>query len=256
MLGRQYDPEFLANPRNHRTRSSILFQGPRGNLLVDCSPEMRLQLTREGILDVNDVIITHTHADHVMGMDDLRSISMHFHRDVRVTTLPQHQADIRRIYPYAFQPAAPGIFVPRFDLQDMQPEMTLAGLPVRLFVVKHGPTDVIGVRVGDFAYITDVSEIPDDVRPVLEGLDTVMLDSTRFAPHVNHFHFDAAMAEAERIGARLTVLTHLSHDYDHDAFEAGLPANVRLAYDGMRLPVVGIRGVTTDTPLQNRLGCQ
>lgn len=99
MLGFEYPPAYLANPKNHRTRSSVVFLGPTGNLLVDCTPEMRIQMTRERIYDVEAVLITHSHADHVMGMDDLRSICMKTKQPVTVYTLPRYQDDIRRIFP-------------------------------------------------------------------------------------------------------------------------------------------------------------
>jgi phosphoribosyl 1,2-cyclic phosphate phosphodiesterase len=237
MLGYRYPEGYLDNPKNHRTRASILIEGPTGNLLVDCSPEMRLQMTREEIYDIEAVVITHTHADHVMGMDDLRSICLKTRRPVPVHTLPRFQADIRRIYPYAFAEFPPGVFVPRFDLIDIQDEFMVGGLLVRSFLVEHGSTPVIGLRVGDMAYITDVSHIPDAVRPLLENLETLFLDGVRREPHPNHFHFDRAVAEAQKIGARSTFLTHLSHDYDHDRTNGELPPGISLAWDGQRVEI-------------------
>ncbi len=117
-LGIDYPPEFLANPKNHRMRPSLLLKGPNGNVLIDCAPEMRLQLVRQDIKQVDAVIITHTHADHIMGMDDLRSFCLSSGRDMPVYTLPRYQEDIRRVFNYAFQDFPPGIHVPRFDLRD------------------------------------------------------------------------------------------------------------------------------------------
>jgi len=235
MLGVEYPPEFLANPRNHRTRSSILFQGPTGNLLVDCTPEVRLQLTRERVYALEAVLITHTHADHVMGMDDLRSLCMKTREAVPVYTLPRHQEDIRRIYSYAFQPFPAGVFVPRFDLRDVPLDLEVGGLTFRTFVVEHGSTPVIGVRVNGMAYITDVSRIPEEARAELNGLDILMIDAVRRAPHPNHFHLEKALEVAAEIGAKRTILTHLGHDYDHDVTNAELPEGVELAYDGLQI---------------------
>lgn len=237
MLGHAYPPAYLANPKNWRTRCSLLVEGPEGNLLVDCAPEMRLQLVREGILDVAAVLITHTHADHVMGMDDLRSLCVKTGGAMPVYTLPRYQEDIRRIYRYAFQEFPPGIWVPRFDLIDVPPVLTVAGMKVQTFVVEHGPLPCIGIRIGDFAYITDVSRIPEDVFGLLEGLNTLVLDAVRYAPHPNHFNLEGALAVAARISAGQTYLTHLSHDYDHDEFEASLPTGVAPAFDGMRITI-------------------
>lgn len=235
MLGVHHTPEFLAHPRNHRTRSSCLLQGPEGNFLIDCTPEMRLQLTREKIYSVHEVLITHSHADHVMGMDDLRSFCMIEQREMPVYTLPRYQDDIRRIYAYAFGEYPTGIFVPRFDLRDAPPVISSCGLSIHVFEVQHGKVPVLGVRVNDFAYITDVSFIPPDVKSQLQGLDTLVIDAVRHEPHQNHFHFEATMAAIEELAPRQAYLTHLSHEYDANSYEEKLPEHVRLAYDGLKI---------------------
>jgi phosphoribosyl 1,2-cyclic phosphate phosphodiesterase len=235
MLGVRYPEEFLANPRNHRTRSSLLVRGPGGNLLVDCPPELRLQMHREQLFEIDQVLITHTHADHVMGMDDLRSICILTGEAIPVMSRPEHQADIRRIFPYAFMTFAPGIHVPRFELSDVPEQATVCGMDVRFFHVNHGSVLVTGIRINDFAYITDVSSIPEEVMPLLEGLEYLVLDAVRLRPHQNHLHYDAAVEVAERIGATTTYFTHLSSDYD--IFEAEMPGHLRLAYDGLRLEI-------------------
>jgi phosphoribosyl 1,2-cyclic phosphate phosphodiesterase len=236
MLGYRYPEGYLSNPKNHRTRSSILFQGPSGNVLVDCSPEMRIQLTREGIYDIECVVITHTHADHIMGMDDLRSLCMLTGRAMPIYTLPEHAADIRRIFPYAFIDPPAGLVFPRFELHSMPPQLEAGGLTFSSFVVDHGSTQVIGLRVNDLAYITDVSHIPDPAERQLAGLDVLIVDGLRYRPHPNHFNLEAALAFRGRIEPRLTYLTHLTHDFDHDITEAELPAGVRLGFDGLRVP--------------------
>src|SRR6185312_241466 len=146
MLGVSYPPEFLANSKNHRTRSSLLLLGPTGNLLVDCAPEMRLQVTREGILDIEAVLITHTHADHVMGMDDLRSISLKTGDAVPIYTLSRYQEDIRRIFAYAFKEHPAGVFVPKFDLRTLaesEDSLQVGGMNIQTFIVTHGSSPVI-----------------------------------------------------------------------------------------------------------------
>jgi phosphoribosyl 1,2-cyclic phosphate phosphodiesterase len=235
MLGVEYPPEFLANPKNHRTRASLLLKGPTGNLLVDCAPEMRLQVTRAGITDIDAVLITHTHADHVMGMDDLRSLSIKTRQDMPVYTLPRYQEDIRRIYAYAFADFPPGIEVPRFDLRDVPEILEVGGMSIRIFQVWHGQTPVLALRVSDFAYITDVNQIPEEHMPLLQNLDTLILDAVRYKPHPNHFHYEQAIEVAKEIGAKMTYFTHLSHDYDHDKTNAELPDGIQLAYDGLRI---------------------
>jgi phosphoribosyl 1,2-cyclic phosphate phosphodiesterase len=236
-LGVKYPPEYLANPKNHRTRPSILILGPTGNLLVDCSPEMRIQVTRELITEIEAVLITHTHADHVMGMDDLRSISLRTKRDMPVYTLPRYQEDIRRIFPYAFIELPPEIEVPRFDLRDVPETLEVGGIEIKIFQVMHGKIPVLALRINDFAYVTDVSEIPTEARAHLNNLDTLILDAVRIKPHPNHFHFDKAIEVAQEIGAKQTYFTHLSHDYDHDVTNSKLPKGIELAYDRLRIQI-------------------
>lgn len=237
MLGVDYPDSFLANRKNHRTRPSILLRGPEGDVLVDCTPEMRLQLLPYQVRKLDAVIVTHGHADHIMGMDDLRSFSIHQNGPVRVYANAATQADIRRVFPYAFRDGPENIMLPKFDLRDVVDPLAAGGMTLRLFRLIHGNIDSLGVRVNNFAYLTDVSEIPMPSWDYLDDLEVLILDAVRYRPHPNHFHFERALEIAERIGARRTYLTHLSHDFDHDIVEAGLPEGIRLAYDGLRIPL-------------------
>jgi phosphoribosyl 1,2-cyclic phosphate phosphodiesterase len=238
-LGIDYPAEFLANPKNHRTRPSLLLEGPSGSLLVDCAPEMRLQLLREGIGMVDAVLVTHTHADHIMGMDDLRSFCLKAKRDMPVYARPEAQADIRRVFDYAFRSFPDGIEVPRFDLRDVPDPLSVGGMEVETMTVLHGAMTVVALRLGDFAYVTDVSEIPEKSWRRLAGLKTLILDAVRIAPHPNHFHLARAIEVAQALGAEQTYFTHLSHDFDHDVTNATLPPGIALAYDGLRIDVQG-----------------
>ncbi len=238
VLGVSYPTSFLANPKNHRSRPSILIKGPTGNLLVDCAPDMRTQLLREGIEMVDAVIVTHTHADHIMGMDDLRSFCLRSGADMPIYTLPQYAADVRRIFNYAFEDFPTGIEVPRFALHEISSlpsRVELCGLEIMIMLVQHGPWPVLALRIGDFAYVTDVKTIPPESWDLLQGLDTLILDAVRLKPHPNHYHFDEALAVAKELGAKQTYFNHLSHDYDHDVTNAELPPNIQLSFDGQRI---------------------
>ncbi len=235
MLGHVYPPGYLDNPKNHRRRASILLQGPTGNLLIDCPPELRLQLTDAGIYDIEPVLISHTHADHVMGMDDLRSICMVTGKPITVYARSDHQVDIKRIFEYAFREFPPGVVVPRFDLIEVPELLNVGGMEIRTFVVDHGKMKVVGVRVNDFAYITDVSYIPPEAEELLYGLDAFVVDGVRYKPHPNHFNFDQALECIAKLKPKRAYLTHLSHDYDHDVTRRNLPDGVDLAYDGLEI---------------------
>lgn len=236
-LGRRYSKSFLANPKNHRTRASLLLKGPGGDVLVDCTPEMRLQLLRAEVFSLEAVLLTHTHADHIMGMDDLRSLCLASGRPMTVYSQPENHADVRRVFPYAFEDDVPGIWVPRFDLREATDLIEVAGMPIQTMRVWHGPTPVLAVKVGNFGYATDVNHIPEPAWTELSGLETLVLDAVRYQPHPTHFHFERALDVAEQLGARTTYFTHLCDDYDHDVVEAGLPPQVRLAYDGLAIQV-------------------
>lgn len=239
-LGVEYPEGYFDDPRNRRNRACLALLGPEGNVIVDCPPELRLMAHAASIHDIHAVLITHSHADHVMGMDDLRSICMKTGKAIPVYTLPRYAEDIRRIFSYAFRTFPQGVFVPRFDLHDL-PEtpstLELAGMSIRTFVVQHGSFPVIGLRVNDFAYITDVSHIPDEAMAELKGLDTFVVDAVRRKPHPNHFHLDRALEVSAEVGARRTILTHLSSDYDHAKTNSELPKGVELAYDGLRIDI-------------------
>ncbi len=238
MLGMDYSPEFLANPKNHRTRCSIAIKGPEGNILVDCAPEMRLQMLRADIKRIEGVIITHTHADHIMGMDDIRSYCVAHGMDMPVYTYERYQEDIRRIFPYAFiDHGNPEILVPRFILQEMPDPLEVVGLKIERLDIWHGQWPVIGLKINRFAYLTDVNMIPGEVMDRLTDLDTLILDAVRYRPHPNHYNYDQAIDVAKAIGAKQTYFTHLSADYDHDKVNEDLPPGIELAYDGL---IIGI----------------
>ncbi|MBV6457786.1 MAG: Ribonuclease BN [Fimbriimonadaceae bacterium] len=236
-LGIEYPQTFLRDPRNHRTRTSLLLRSPEGTILVDCAPEMRLQLLREGVRKIDGVIVTHTHADHIMGMDDLRSFCLRNKSSMPIYAWPEYQADLRRVFAYAFKDFPDGIEVPRFELRDLPECLTTCGIEFEILRLEHGPWPVAGLRIGGLAYLTDVGRIPPAAMERLQGLDCLILDAVRYKPHPNHFNFEQAMEVAAQLAARITYFTHLSHDYDHAVVEAELPPQIRLAFDGLRIRV-------------------
>jgi phosphoribosyl 1,2-cyclic phosphate phosphodiesterase len=228
------------DPRNQRTRPSVLLALPRGNFLIDTTPEMRLQLLRERVSQVHAIAYTHAHADHLFGLDDARLFPRHLGGPVPIFCEPETEASIRRVFSYAFHDQAaqlPAGFLPKILFEPIGPGVPFevlgqSVLPIRL---EHGRFRVLGFRVGDLAYCTDVSRIPDESWPMLDGLDTLILDALRYDPHPTHFSLDQALAVVERLKPRRTYLTHLSHSFDHTPTESTLPPRVALAYDGLRL---------------------
>jgi len=225
------------DPRNHRTRCSVVLGLPEGNLLVDTPPELRLQLLREGIGIVHAVLYTHEHADHLFGLDDLRIFPKYLGRDLPVYCNDLVEERVRRVFDYAFDPvtrAFPAGGVPRlvFRRVGREPFEVLGATAVPL-PLTHGRFGVLGYRFGNVAYCTDTNGIPPESMERLAGLDVLVLDCLRPQPHATHFSLDEAMETARRVGAKRTLFTHMSHSLEHAATSAALPPGMELAYDGL-----------------------
>ena len=233
------------NPKNKRLRPSILIRNGAEALLVDTTPELRLQALANDVRRVDAVLMTHSHADHIFGMDDLRRFNDMTDADIPVYGDEPTLAAIRRIYDYIFKPTQAGGGKPRLTLHPIAPRFELIGLAIQSFHVLHGSLPVAAYRfeqpasetgsAARAAYVTDVSHIPDDVMPRLENLDLLLLDAVRFEPHPTHFGLYQALEIVTQVRPRRALLTHLSHHFDHDAVNTRLPENVALAFDGQRI---------------------
>jgi phosphoribosyl 1,2-cyclic phosphate phosphodiesterase len=228
------------DPRNKRTRASVVLDAPDGRILFDTTPEMRLQLLREQIGRIHAIVYTHFHADHLFGLDDARLFPKYLGHPIPIYCEHDVEKVIRRVFDYAFeQPAdaGPWVGLPQVTFHPIGPAepFELLGcsiLPIRL---DHGRFRVLGFRIGNLAYCTDVSHIPDESWPLLEGLEVLILDALRHEPHPTHFSLQQALAVVERVKPRQTYLTHISHGLDHEPTERLLPKGVALAYDGLTI---------------------
>jgi phosphoribosyl 1,2-cyclic phosphate phosphodiesterase len=227
------------DPRDRRTRTSVLLGLPGGHLLIDTTPDLRSQLLRERIGRVDAVLYTHDHVDHVYGLDDVRPLCFARGRPIPLYCEERVEARIRRAFDYAFSPLPPaGGGVPQVVFERITPAaFEILGAPVTPFRLRHGVFDVLGFRFGGVAYCTDTNEIPAETWPLLADLDVLVLDCLRPARHPTHFSIDEALAVAARVGARRTLLIHMSHDVRHAEASATLPPGVEFAYDGLEVPL-------------------
>ena len=225
-----------ADPRDARLRPSIFVETPGARVLVDAGPDLRLQALRHGIRRVDAILFTHGHADHILGIDDVRRFNalmkgtMPCYGDARTLD------DIRRTFHYVFDPGTPkGGGLPALDLREVDGAVTVGDLTAAPIRIWHGARPILGFRFDRFAYLTDCNRIDDESWARLEGLDAVVIDALREQPHPTHFSLGEAVEAAQRIGARRTLFTHMCHHLPHEATNAKLPAGISLAYDGLTL---------------------
>jgi phosphoribosyl 1,2-cyclic phosphate phosphodiesterase len=239
MVGCGCDVCTSADPRNQRTRTSVVVGLPGGNLLIDTTPDLRSQLLRERISRVDAILYSHGHVDHVYGLDDIRPICFASGGAIPVFCEELVERRIRVAFDYAFETVAvaggglPQMVFSRIGLSSFE----LLGAQVTPIRLRHGVFDVLGFRFGNVAYCTDTNAIPEESWPLLAGLDLLILDGLRGDRHPTHFSIDEAVAVARRTGAARTLLVHMSHDVDHAAVSTRLPDGIGLAYDGLAVPL-------------------
>jgi phosphoribosyl 1,2-cyclic phosphate phosphodiesterase len=225
------------DPRNHRYRTSALIRVPHGNILIDTGPELRLQLLRANTGVVHAVLYTHYHADHLFGLDDLRPVARNLGHSVPLFCTGEVEGKIRTAFAYAFGPEADMLsagYIPklRFERIESRPFRVL-GEDITPIPLVHAHFDVLGFRIRDVAYCTDVNEIPRSSWPMLEGLEVLVLDALRHKPHPAHFGLNQALDVIDQFRPKRAFLTHMSHEIDHESVSRTLPDGVRLAYDGL-----------------------
>ncbi|HEV3485124.1 MAG TPA: MBL fold metallo-hydrolase [Vicinamibacterales bacterium] len=225
------------DPRDRRLRPSIYVQTDAGSaILVDAGPDLRLQALTHDIRRVDAVLFTHGHADHILGIDEIRRFNALQQRSMRCYGDTTTLAEIRQMFGYVFNPATPkGGGVPDLELVEIEGPFTIDGQRIVPVPLLHGRRPILGFRFGRFAYLTDCSAIPDESWPLLDGVDVLVVDALRRRPHPTHFSIDEAVAATRRIAPQRAYFTHMCHDLPHAATCETLPDGIELAYDGLAL---------------------
>jgi phosphoribosyl 1,2-cyclic phosphate phosphodiesterase len=222
------------DPHDHRNRPSVCLTYGLSRVIIDTTPELRLQCIRHRIDMIDAVVYTHAHADHIMGMDDLRRFNAIKHGPLDVWADEKTQRALDQCFGYAFNEPPPemNVFRPHLIRRRIDGPFEIGGVTWTPIKLLHGDMPVLGFRVGKLAYCTDVSFIPEESFEQLRGLDVLVLDALRHTAHSTHFSLEQAVAAATRIGAKQTRFTHIAHALPHEQTNRDLPANMKLAYDG------------------------
>jgi phosphoribosyl 1,2-cyclic phosphate phosphodiesterase len=224
------------DPRDRRTRPSVLIEYGGRSVLIDTTPDFREQAIREKIRKLDAVLYTHTHADHLLGIDDLRPLSF-LHRPDRLPLYahPDAVAFIQNMFRYIFDSDYKFGGLPQVEMRPLQGTLELFGARFEPITLIHGDAEIYGFRFGSAAYLTDHSEVPEASLSKLENLDVLFLDALRYKPHPTHSTVENSLRIVERLNPQRAFFTHICHDLPHEQTNAALPENVKLSYDGMKL---------------------
>ncbi len=231
--------ETIASPIPGAAADTTSDRAPQGlSAVIDISSEFRLACLDRGLKRLDFALLTHAHSDHVSGLDDLRIFSQTTGKAMPIYSDNRTLEDIRARFAYAFNPPKEyGGGTPQYDLREVTGVFQVGGWRITPLPVMHGPEPILGFRIGNFAFITDVTVIPESTLALLDGLDVLALDCLRKRPHSTHLSLDQAIAYAKRIQARRTYLIHLTHELEHEETENDLPPEIRVAYDGLEIEI-------------------
>ena len=235
VLGCHCDVCSSTEPRNNRTRCSVLLEWSGHKILIDTATDFRQQALREGIEQIDSVLYTHDHADHIHGIDDLRTFTLMTGNAIPVYAASDVLDRIHVLFSYIFSETGVSEYRPRLQVNEVTGTFDLFGQKVTPIPLIHGPGESLGYRIGNLAYVVDCNAIPESSWAQLEGLEVLVIDALRFREHNAHFSISEAIEVARKLRVPKTLLTHLTHDIDYSRHSAGLPKGVEFAYDGQTL---------------------
>jgi phosphoribosyl 1,2-cyclic phosphate phosphodiesterase len=224
------------NPKNKRLRCSAAINTDNGEvILVDTGPDLRAQALRAGLNRADAVLYTHAHADHLHGIDDLRAFCQVQKKQIPLYGKPDAMQHIQAKFGYAIREAGDFWDLPVLSLNPITDPFEVLGIKITPIPVRHGYSDIFGYRIGNLAYLTDVSDIPETSLALLHGLEVLMLDCLRYQPHYTHINVEQSIAYAGLINARNSYFIHMTHDLEYEKLSAELPDDMYVAYDGLKL---------------------
>ena len=226
------------NKRNHRTRCSSAITLNNGKvILIDTGPDLRQQALRENLARVDAVLYTHTHADHLHGIDDLRAYCQLQRCQIPLYGSPDAMQHISDKFGYTLREATNFWDLPILKVNPIASSFMLFDQEIVPIPVKHGHSDIYGYRIGDLAYLTDVSSVPESSMALLNNLDILLLDCLRYTSHYTHVNLEQSLDLASKIDAKETYLIHMTHDLEYEALSTQLPDNIFVGYDGFKVTI-------------------
>jgi len=225
------------DPLDKRTRPSVLLSYGGHEVLIDTTPDFRYQAMRHGLDRLDAVLYTHAHADHILGLDDIRPFNLKQKGAVPIYATEETLATLQRTFAYIFDDTPTVSTVPGVEIHALNGPLDLFGARITPIPAMHGPTNVTGFRFGSAAYLTDFSEVSEKSKALLRGLDDFVLDALRYTPHPMHSNVAQSLALVRELKPKRAWFTHICHDLGHAETNAKLPDNVRLAYDGLQFEV-------------------
>lgn len=222
--------------RDKRLRVSVLLETPDKTIVIDSGPDFRYQMLRAGVSDLDAIIYTHEHKDHVAGLDDIRPFNYLLQKNIDIYATPRVQEALKKEFSYIFaEKLYPG--VPKINVHTLTgDDFSIGNIRIVPLDILHYKLPILGYRIGDFTYITDAKTVPAATMEKIKGTKLLVVNALQHEEHISHFTFGEAIAFAKEVGAEMTYFTHISHNLGkHADVEQELPPNIRLAYDGLQL---------------------